>query len=136
MKVQRQSWYRAIHGCSSKFWSHILSLSCQQSKFQEQTHKYYSVASLRAIFQAIQGAKFAFSGKRLYRNLSGLVAAARRGAVFNTTRSSVTEFIRYLQSEQQEAFHNMHSPWCGIMELSFIPIPVQIEVKELDTRSN
>lgn len=88
----------------------MLSHSCQQSKFQEQTPRYYSVASLRAIFEAIQGAEFTLSGKKLSRSLPGLVAATRRAAVFSTRGITIKEFTHYLQSEQQEASHNMHSP--------------------------
>lgn len=51
-----------------------------------------------------------FLEKILSRKLPGLVAATRRGALFDTRGSSIKEFTRYLQSEQQEASHNMHSP--------------------------
>lgn len=109
MKVLRQSWYRGICGVAVNFDPRSLALVVSSQNFKSK-HTGIIISSLRASFQAIQGAEITFSEKRLSRNLPGLVPATHGGAVFSATGSSSTEFIRCLQSEQQEAFHNVHSP--------------------------
>lgn len=83
-------------GVAVNFDPRCLALAASSQNFKSK-HRYCSVASMRTIVKAIQGPEFTFSGKRLSRNLLGLVAAICRGAVFNPTGSSITEFMQYLQ---------------------------------------
>lgn len=83
-------------GVAVNFDPRCLALVVSIKNFKSK-QRYFSVASLRPIFKAIQGAEFTFSGKKPSRNLPGLVAAMCRGAVFNTTGSNIPGFIQYLQ---------------------------------------